>query len=123
MFFELVNFIYPCFVVFKMKKSAILFILGLLIILSLVIAIFVKGSFTAFTTSRASESISESPDFKPIVSMSYECTKDFYNCYDFETQADAQRIFELCGNASGFDIHDLDRDGDGVACESLLLEK
>ena len=38
-----------------------------------------------------------------------------YNCGDFETQEQAQYALE---NESG-DPHGLDRDGDGVACESL----
>ncbi|MFD1643946.1 excalibur calcium-binding domain-containing protein [Halohasta litorea] len=38
-----------------------------------------------------------------------------YNCGDFETQEQAQHVLE---NQSG-DPHGLDRDGDGIACESL----
>jgi len=45
----------------------------------------------------------------------YNCESDTYNCGDFSTQAEAQEVFEYCGD----DIHRLDGDGDGVACESL----
>jgi len=38
------------------------------------------------------------------------------DCGDFSTQAQAQTFFE---NAGYGDPHDLDRDGDGVACETL----
>ena len=38
------------------------------------------------------------------------------NCSDFDTQPEAQRFFEAQGPS---DPHRLDRDNDGVACESL----
>lgn len=38
-----------------------------------------------------------------------------YNCDDFETQTQAQHVLET----EAGDPHDLDRDGDGIACESL----
>ncbi len=43
---------------------------------------------------------------------------DEYNCSDFETQPQAQAFFEKLGGTSN-DIHRLDGDKDGVACESL----
>lgn len=48
----------------------------------------------------------------------WNCSGNIYNCSDFLTQAEAQYAFEACGGI-GNDIHKLDRDGDGVACESL----
>lgn len=39
-----------------------------------------------------------------------------YNCSDFGTQAEAQRILD---SMPGEDPHKLDRDGDRIACESL----
>lgn len=47
----------------------------------------------------------------------YACDKDLYDCADFNTQADAQKAMNYCGNSS--DIHGLDNDGDGMACEGL----
>ncbi|MFC1509845.1 excalibur calcium-binding domain-containing protein [Candidatus Omnitrophota bacterium] len=41
-----------------------------------------------------------------------------YNCVDFSTHAEAQALFRCCGGLSN-DVHRLDRDGDGVACETL----
>ncbi|MEH2043280.1 thermonuclease family protein [Nostoc sp.] len=38
-----------------------------------------------------------------------------YNCPDFTTQAEAQKIFNKYPN----DLFDLDRDSDGIACENL----
>jgi len=38
------------------------------------------------------------------------------NCSDFATQLEAQEFFEATGPG---DLHRLDADGNGVACESL----
>lgn len=46
------------------------------------------------------------------------CSYDFYNCSDFGNRAEAQRIFDICGGISN-DIHKLDGDNNGIACESL----
>ncbi|OGM03783.1 hypothetical protein A2124_00330 [Candidatus Woesebacteria bacterium GWB1_37_5] len=47
-----------------------------------------------------------------------DCSSNKYNCIDFKIHAEAQSVFDSCGGASN-DIHKLDSDGDGVACESL----
>lgn len=49
------------------------------------------------------------------------CTSNLYNCGDFSTQAQAQACYNWCMQEVGTDIHQLDSDGDGVACESLPL--
>jgi hypothetical protein len=56
--------------------------------------------------------VEESPplEFQPETN---ECAYNIYNCSDFETQKEAQIAFEKCTN----DVHDLDRDNDGIACE------
>ena len=41
-----------------------------------------------------------------------------YNCDDFKTQAEAQSVMDQCG-AQGRDVHGLDGNKDGVACQSL----
>ena len=41
-----------------------------------------------------------------------------YDCSDFSSQREAQDFFESEGGPLE-DYHNLDRDGDGVACESL----
>jgi micrococcal nuclease len=48
----------------------------------------------------------------------YICSYNAYNCSEFKTQAQAQAAFEACGGTSN-DVHWLDGDNDGVACESL----
>lgn len=40
------------------------------------------------------------------------------DCSDFDTQEEAQEFFESEGGPDE-DYHNLDRDGDGVACETL----
>ena len=45
------------------------------------------------------------------------CSYDAYNCADFGNQADAQRIFNICGGVDN-DIHKLDGDNNGIPCES-----
>ncbi len=44
---------------------------------------------------------------------------DALNCADFPCQPAAQRCYELCLDATGDDIHGLDQDEDGIACEEL----
>jgi micrococcal nuclease len=45
------------------------------------------------------------------------CSRDLYNCNDFETQEDAQICFDFCWVVKDKDIHKLDRDFDGLACK------
>ena len=56
--------------------------------------------------------VEESPSLK-FQTEPDDCKYNIYNCSDFETQEEAQKIFEQCKT----DVHDLDRDNDGVACE------
>ena len=46
------------------------------------------------------------------------CYHNAYDCEDLLTQADAQECFEYCGGIDN-DIHWLDDDKDGIACEWL----
>jgi|SRR3989344_4600950 len=49
------------------------------------------------------------------------CTANRYDCSDFRNLEDAQDIYEMCRDfQDGIpDVHQLDRDGDGIACESM----
>ena len=47
-----------------------------------------------------------------------DCSIDLYNCGNFPSQNAAQTMFDQCGGVDN-DIHQLDKDGDGVVCESL----
>jgi hypothetical protein len=47
------------------------------------------------------------------------CSSNLYNCADFSSHADAQACYDYC-KAQGYgDIHRLDSNKDGNACESL----
>lgn len=47
------------------------------------------------------------------------CASNVYNCSDFQTHQKAQDLYGCCLQKIGADIHRLDRDKDGLACESL----
>jgi len=52
---------------------------------------------------------------------SCDCTSgDTLNCEDFPCQPAAQACFEHCLETTGLDVHGLDQDRDGIACEELL---
>jgi Excalibur calcium-binding domain len=47
------------------------------------------------------------------------CEENVYNCTNFKTQGEAQEVYDTCKTDEKPDRHGLDRDGDGVACQSL----
>jgi hypothetical protein len=47
------------------------------------------------------------------------CSGDTYNCSDFSSHASAQACFNYCVSIGRGDIHRLDGNNDGDACESL----
>ena len=51
--------------------------------------------------------------------VAYGCSSDIYNCGNFSTQAGAQDVFNWCIGQGVGDIHQLDKDGNGKACELL----
>jgi hypothetical protein len=50
----------------------------------------------------------------------YRCRHDAYDCSDFRTRFEAQAAYLACGGPVN-DVHGLDADGDGLACEWLPL--
>lgn len=48
-----------------------------------------------------------------------DCTGNIYNCGDFNTHSQAQACFSYCVSVGAGDVHQLDGDHDGSACESL----
>ena len=71
--------------------------------------IFITALFVL--TGCSSSSSSFSSDYEE----DWVCSYNYYNCDDFRTHREAQRAYEYCGG----DIHELDRDKDGLACETL----
>ncbi|MCX6749418.1 MAG: excalibur calcium-binding domain-containing protein [Candidatus Pacearchaeota archaeon] len=49
----------------------------------------------------------------------YDCSSDAYNCANFTTQKQAQAVYDFCVSEGKGDIHQLDADGNGKACEGL----
>ncbi len=47
------------------------------------------------------------------------CEENVYNCSNFKTQPEAQEVYDTCTSVENRDRHGLDRDGDGIACQSL----
>ena len=47
----------------------------------------------------------------------YLCDYNRYNCSDFPTQEFAQEVYEHCLEVGAGDVHWLDDDKDGIACE------
>ena len=61
----------------------------------------------------------ETEDFMIINGVEYDCTYNRYDCKDFPEWADAQTLFIYCKTEGKGDIHYLDGDNDGTACEEL----
>jgi len=95
-----------------MNKKIIFWILGIVIVLGLLIFLIIK------IVPWEKQDTSASTEHDTSESTEYNCESDTYNCGDFSTQAEAQEVFEYCGGV-GNDIHRLDADGNGLACESL----
>ena len=50
------------------------------------------------------------------ITISIPCEKDELDCNNFVSQKVAQELYERCGGV-GFDVHNLDPDENGIACE------
>lgn len=82
------------------------------------------GTPTATPTKTATPTITMTPTATATRSAPpgcSTCAADIYNCSDFGTQAAAQACFDYCWEQVGYDVHGLDGDGNGVACESLPI--
>lgn len=54
----------------------------------------------------------------PVPSEICACSYNAYNCGDFPTHDSAQSCYNYCVLTVGYDVHGLDRDSDGSACET-----
>lgn len=70
-------------------------------------------------TPRPTATTTNTPQPTATTGLLYICDHDAYNCSNFNTQAAAQAVFDYCVDRGFGDIHRLDFDGNGVACESL----
>lgn len=102
----------------EMKKPTnwlkiILIILGIVIIIGLGAYFIVNPDiFTKNSNNNSNNFSGEGNDIAL-------CDEDLYNCGDFSSQAQAQEVFDECISKGKGDIHQLDKDGNGKACESL----
>jgi hypothetical protein len=74
---------------------------------------------TTTATATATETVTVTPTWTAEFPGPCPCDADLRNCGDFGTQAEAQACFDHCWALIRRDVHRLDQDGDGVACESL----
>lgn len=77
----------------------------------------------ATSTPTFTSTPTETPTLTPTAMatpLAYICDHDAYNCADFDTQAAAQVVFDYCRDLGFGDVHGLDANTDGIACNSLL---
>jgi len=92
----------------------VLIVAGILFLIVLIAIFFVIPKYAEEYLNKRMQG-----DFDSVLSTgSYVCSSDKYNCNDFSTQAKAQAVLEYCNSTAG-DIHNLDVNGNGKACESL----
>lgn len=74
-------------------------------------------------TSTATAIPTQMPTITPtateVISAPCACGGNFYNCRDFINQPHAQGCYNYCIQQGAGDVHQLDDDHDGIACESL----
>ncbi len=127
----------------RSKKSRLIIIVGLLVIVAVIAFLFEQtrlwmlgigavllialGLETANTdvdlgrlieTGSLSESVIQRDENGNAI-YGAMCEENVYNCSNFQTQAEAQEVYDTCKTAEQPDRHGLDRDGDGIACQSL----
>ncbi len=82
-----------------------------------------ESSATAEEASATPETPSlETPEASPSVALRYDPHGPDRNCSDFATQEEAQAFYIAAGGPQQ-DPHGLDRDHNGLACESLPHKK
>mgnify|MGYP001559158576 CR=1 FL=1 len=60
-----------------------------------------------------------SDELKDLFNADLVCGSDVYNCANFTIQTQAQQVYDYCKAQGQDDIHGLDKDGNGKACENL----
>jgi endonuclease YncB( thermonuclease family) len=75
-----------------------------------------RGLWASCTTPTPSPAVTSTPTQ---VSGPCPCHDNVLNCSDFATQAEAQVCYDHCVELGQGDVHRLDSDGNGVACEGL----
>ena len=127
----------------RSKKSRLIIIIGLLVLVAVIAFFFEKTRLwmlgigivlfatlglemtntdvdlgTLVETGSLSESVIQRDEDGNAI-YGAMCEENVYNCGDFATQPEAQEVYDTCTTSENRDRHGLDRDGDGVACQSL----
>lgn len=111
-------------VLFYFWEKGRIFVVGIIILLLVALGLEASENDWDLGKMARTGSISESKiqrDNDGNLILGGMCNKgqDFdYNCDDFKTQPEAQRVYEKCAK-NGLDVHGLDRNKDGVACQNL----
>jgi len=87
------------------------------LIILIALAVVIVGSVVVYFV--VNNSFNGSGGEYPVVFPTFDCSKDVYNCANFTTYPEAQGVFDYCIKQGKGDIHRLDADGNGKACESL----
>lgn len=79
-----------------------------------------KPTTVATNTPTPTTTTTTQPTATATQALVYICDHDAYNCSDFDTQAEAQEVYNYCVALGFGDIHRLDgNNNNGLACESL----
>lgn len=106
-----------CYFVFEKFR---LWILGLIAIVLVAFGLEMSGTDIDLNKMVETGSVKESMITKTESGtwLINECNKkENFNCDNFAYQEEAQTLFEKCGGVEN-DVHGLDRDKDGIVCES-----
>ncbi len=99
-----------------MKKPLIISIIIVVLLILGVLAFFIITESSNTDNSNDNRDLSGT---QPVGSRDFNCDTDAYKCTDFDTQGAAQEAYDYCKSLGFGDIHRLDSDDDGVACEGL----
>jgi len=105
-----------------MKRGTLIIILVLAVLVTIVLVVLLIINFKFDKSNNEINNSDTQEQIDELFGSHNNCADDMYNCDDFDTQEQAQEMFELCGGTSGSDsndVHRLDSDKDGVVCESL----
>ena len=81
---------------------------------------YAKPTATATVTCTPTSTATQTPTATATATSGpCNCSGDIYNCSDFGTHAEAQACYEHCMQVVGRDVHRLDGNSDGIACEAL----